>query len=168
MEHLFTHPYLAIFLPLQNNCFTQLCGRPLYMIEPICKVEERALKRKRRVEKEMAKQLSRYKRKKMKAADREIDGSSANPTEKGSFTVPQEETIRTEAEKFVLEQEKQFARPPVMVEIVRNRMFYGKWGWRGDKRLPGVGLPVNRENKPASCLIGKMDVQCDDPVWQIY
>jgi hypothetical protein len=60
--------------------------------------------------------------------------------------------IRTEAEKFVLEQEKQFARPPVMVEIVRNRMFYGKWGWRGDKRLPGVGLPVNREKNqlPAS------------------
>lgn len=162
MEHLFTHPYLAIFLPLKNNCFTQLCGRPLYMIEPICKVEERALKRKRRVEREMAKQLSRHKRKKRKAAVGEMDGSSVNPTEKGSFTVPQEDTIRTEAEKFVLEQEKQFARPPVMVEIVRNRMFYGKWGWRGDKRLPGVGLPVNREKKTASCFTGEMDGQSDD------
>jgi hypothetical protein len=152
MEHLFTHPYLTIFLPLQNNCFTQLCGRPLYMIEPISRVEERALKRKRRVEREMAKQLTRHKRKKRKAAVGEMDGSSVKTTETGSLTVPQEDMIRTEAEKFVLEQEKQFARPPVMVEIVRNRMFYGKWGWRGDKRLPGVGLPVNREKNqlPAS------------------
>jgi hypothetical protein len=145
MEYLLTHPYLAIFLPLQNNCFTQLCGRPVYMIEPICKVEERMLKRKRRVEREMSKELVRQARKKRKVQVAADNGPANNRKETGSSTVLQEDVMRKKAELAVHEQENFFDRPPVMVEIVRNRMFYGKWGWRGDKRLPGVGLPVNRE-----------------------
>ena len=142
MEYLFSHPHLAVFLPLENNCFTQLCGRPVYMIEPICKVEERTLKRKRRIEREMAK-LTRKKRRSNEQA-----GTTAGmpvPSRLAIDPDPQLDDLRRSAELAIEASENKFARPPVMVEIVRNRMFYGKWGWRGDKRLPGVGLPVNRQ-----------------------
>lgn len=145
MEHLFSHPYLAIFLPLENNCYTQLSGRPVYTIEPICKVEERLLKRKRRVDREMAKETARQTRKKRKTKARAGNVCESSDAQASVGHVAQQERVRKNIEIAVEEKEKQFLRPPVMVEIVRNRMFYGKWGWRGNKRLPAVGLPANRE-----------------------
>jgi hypothetical protein len=133
MIHLLTSPNLSLYLGLLNNCYTQLSGRPLYLVEPMIKVQERELKRKRLE----AKERGREERKCKKRKYRNTNVDTGMMSDKPGCSVPNATKVDDSKEAFT--------RPPIYVEIVRNRMFYGKWGYRGDKRLPGVGLPVGRQ-----------------------
>jgi hypothetical protein len=134
MLHILTTEALAIYLPLENNCYTQLCGVPLFMVEPIHKVQARQQKRKRKDEKAKETEAGSMKRRK------------PNTSEKPSQDLKPERTDPVVSCNQALKEEA-FNRPPVMVEIMRNRMFYSKWGWSGNRRLPCVGLPIKRKDR---------------------
>jgi hypothetical protein len=133
MIHLLTSPHLSLFLGLLNNCYTQLSGKPLHRVEPMVKVQERESKRKLLEAKVQEREERRAKRRKHRGG-----GPTTNVTLDEPGALPQ---IAPGAD----DTKDTFRRPPVYIEIVRNRMFYGKWGFRGNKRLPGVGLPVSRQ-----------------------
>jgi len=131
MIHLLTSPHLSLFLGLLNNCYTQLSGKPLHHVEPLVQVQERESKRKRMEAKVQEREERKAKRRKHRKLNADV-----TPNEPGAshHTVSKVDDAK-----------EAFKRPPIYIEIVRNRMFYGKWGFRGNKRLPGVGLPASRQ-----------------------
>jgi hypothetical protein len=70
MLHILTTEALAIYLPLENNCYTQLCGVPLFMVEPIHKVQARQQKRKRKDEKAKETEAGSMKRRKPNTSEK--------------------------------------------------------------------------------------------------
>lgn len=135
MIHLLTSPNLSLFLGLINNCYTQLSGKPLHRVEPMVKVQERELKRKLREAKLQEREERKAKRRKHRGG---VLSTNVTPNGPG-------ESLQSAFKVDVEDAKETFRRPPIYIEIVRNRMFYGKWGFRGNKRLPGVGLPVSRK-----------------------
>lgn len=129
--HLFSSPNVAVFVPIGNNSFIQLCGQPLSMIESLAKISEKRLKRKL----EQEKQLARISNAKRRRTGQSLEQHCEDPK-----TIS--EIITTSHEKF--------KKKPNDVVILRNRMFYGKRGWRDRQRTPAAGLPINR--KITSCV----------------